>query len=543
MKKILLGMLAILMVSGLQAQNVGIGTNTPNASASLEVAAANKGFLPPRVALTGTADVSTIASPATGLLVFNTATAGTAPANVIPGYYYYTGTSWLRISNPGNAAGDMQYWNGSQWVIIPGGATGATLTFCNGVPQWGPCGTGGGALATVLTTNSFNVAGTTASAGGNVTADGGAAVTTRGVAYALIANPTIADNVANAAAGGTGTYTVGLTGLTPNTLYHYRAFATNTAGTAYGADSTFTTTGITAPALTTTAPFGVGATTGSSGGTVTSNGGTPLTARGIVYATTTSPTLANSVITDPAIITGTYTANISGLTANTTYYVRAYATNSVGTTYGNEVSFTTLGTGAFAATYTFDNVTATSGITDPTPPPTVTGAAFGAFSAIGASANPNTGFRFSFTNWSLGATNGSDVFTSAQDSTEKYYEVTITPDQGSSISLSSISFTWQRSGSGVRQSFVRSSLDNFAANLPASVVPANNNVTIVATNKFQVSDSAPTNVGNPGCTLTLGGSAFTNISSPITFRFYGINAESTGGTFSIDNVVFNGSAN
>jgi hypothetical protein len=76
-----------------QAQT-GIGTTTPNASAKLEVYATNKGFLPPRIALTGTLDVATIASPATGLVIFNTATAGSTPNNVLPGYYYWDGTKW-----------------------------------------------------------------------------------------------------------------------------------------------------------------------------------------------------------------------------------------------------------------------------------------------------------------------------------------------------------------------------------------------------------------------------------------------------------------
>ncbi len=76
---------------------VGIGTNTPNASAKLDITATNKGLLPPRVALTGTADVSTITSPATALLVYNTATAGSSPNNVIPGYYYYNGTNWVNL--------------------------------------------------------------------------------------------------------------------------------------------------------------------------------------------------------------------------------------------------------------------------------------------------------------------------------------------------------------------------------------------------------------------------------------------------------------
>ena len=85
-------------IENMQAQ-VGIGTNSPNASAQLEISSSSKGFLPPRVTLTGTADATTIASPATGLLVYNTATAGTAPANVTPGIYYYDGAKWQRVIN------------------------------------------------------------------------------------------------------------------------------------------------------------------------------------------------------------------------------------------------------------------------------------------------------------------------------------------------------------------------------------------------------------------------------------------------------------
>ena len=81
-----------------QAQ-VGIGTSSVNSSAKLQVDATNKGFLPPRVSLTGTGDVTTIATPATGLLIYNLATAGTAPNNVTPGFYYYDGSKWQRVIN------------------------------------------------------------------------------------------------------------------------------------------------------------------------------------------------------------------------------------------------------------------------------------------------------------------------------------------------------------------------------------------------------------------------------------------------------------
>lgn len=75
----------------------GIGTTTPSPSAKLEVASSNQGFLPPRIVLTATNAASPVTSPATGLLVYNTATAGTAPNNVAPGYYYWNGSTWVAI--------------------------------------------------------------------------------------------------------------------------------------------------------------------------------------------------------------------------------------------------------------------------------------------------------------------------------------------------------------------------------------------------------------------------------------------------------------
>lgn len=90
----------ILFSAQMQAQT-GIGTNTPNASAKLEVASTDKGFLPPRVALTATNAFSPItgtAANATGLLIYNTATSGSIPYNVVPGYYYWNGTNWIQIA-------------------------------------------------------------------------------------------------------------------------------------------------------------------------------------------------------------------------------------------------------------------------------------------------------------------------------------------------------------------------------------------------------------------------------------------------------------
>ena len=108
MKKICLMRLIFFMSSVVIATHgraqVGIGTNgVENPSAKLEVKSSTQGFLPPRVNLTGTTDVSTVTSPATGLLVFNLATANTGAAAVSPGYYYYDGTKWQRMISPDGA--------------------------------------------------------------------------------------------------------------------------------------------------------------------------------------------------------------------------------------------------------------------------------------------------------------------------------------------------------------------------------------------------------------------------------------------------------
>lgn len=91
--------LSLLLLSASAYSQVGIGTTTPNSSAQLEVKSSSKGFLPPRIALTSVSDNSTISTPATGLLIFNTASAGTTPNNVTPGYYYWNGSNWVRLED------------------------------------------------------------------------------------------------------------------------------------------------------------------------------------------------------------------------------------------------------------------------------------------------------------------------------------------------------------------------------------------------------------------------------------------------------------
>jgi hypothetical protein len=129
-----------------------------------------------------------------------------------------------------------------------------------------------------------------------------------------------------------------ITGLTPGTTYHYRVVGQNTWGTTNGADMTFTT--LTTPTVTTTAVSDITPTTASSGGDVSNDGGAAVIARGVCWSTSSNPTTADSTTSDGSG-TGAFTSSITGLNPGTMYYIRAYATNSVGTGYGEEVSFST----------------------------------------------------------------------------------------------------------------------------------------------------------------------------------------------------------
>ena len=181
-----------------------------------------------------------------------------------------------------------------------------------------------------------SIAQSTASGGGNVTSDGGGSVTARGVCWSTSANPTIAD-VCTSDGVGTGVFTSSLVGLTANTNYHARTYVTNSVGTAYGLDLVFTTLA----SLTTTAVTSIAQATATGGGTINSDGGAPVTARGVCWGTSSNPTTGNTCTTDGGG-TGVFTSSLTGLAANASYHVRAYAINPGGTAYGADVIFTTL---------------------------------------------------------------------------------------------------------------------------------------------------------------------------------------------------------
>lgn len=194
-------------------------------------------------------------------------------------------------------------------------------------------------LASITTNVPTNISTTTATGGGNVTNDNGSAVTSRGICWATTSSPTTSDASYNEP-GGIGSFTANITGLLPDTRYYVRAFAINGAGTVYGNEYDFTTLALTVPVISTKDISGISSNIAGSGGIITSDGGSPITSKGICWSLNPSPDLTNYSTTDGSG-SDSYNSTMNNLNPLTTYYVRAYATNGLGTSYGNEKSFTT----------------------------------------------------------------------------------------------------------------------------------------------------------------------------------------------------------
>lgn len=194
-------------------------------------------------------------------------------------------------------------------------------------------------IPTLTTAAITLITGNSATGGGNVTVSGGAEVTARGICFGLNHLPTVADTKTSDAKG-IGAFVSALTNLKGNKTYYVRAYATNSAGTGYGPEVAFTTL-VDLPVVTTTAVTGIDKTAAVSGGAVTYDGGGTVTARGLAWGTSANPTIAGTKI-DGGTGLGAFVSNLSGLLKFTTYHVRAYATNSNGTAYGDDIQFTTL---------------------------------------------------------------------------------------------------------------------------------------------------------------------------------------------------------
>jgi uncharacterized protein (TIGR02145 family) len=207
------------------------------------------------------------------------------------------------------------------------------------------------------TTPASNVTATTATGGGSISSDGGAAISVRGVCWGLTTDPTTADSKTTDGEG-TGQFVSSIDNLNGGTTYHVRAYATNSAGTAYGDDLTFTTLGQ-VPAATTQAATNLSATGATLNGTVNANDlSTTVT---FEYGTTTD--YGQTTAGSPGQVTGNtstiVSAVLTGLTPGTTYHFRIKAVNSVGITYSSDMVFSTTGLVPIVTTLAAINISAT----------------------------------------------------------------------------------------------------------------------------------------------------------------------------------------
>jgi uncharacterized protein (TIGR02145 family) len=234
----------------------------------------------------------------------------------------------------GTNPGDMQYWNGSQWVMIPKGQPGSTLKNCDGVITWNPC------KPVIYTNSPSSITSSSFVTGGNISDDGGSPVIIRGICWSTSPNPTVA-NFKTVDGNGVGSFTRTIANLNFGTTYYVRAYATNAIGTSYGSEILVSTLNMTIPTITTVVPSGITSSTTISGGQIISDGGTAILIKGICWSTSPNPNVSLSTKTINGSGNDNFISQIENLSPLTTYYVRAYATNSIGTSYGNQQIITT----------------------------------------------------------------------------------------------------------------------------------------------------------------------------------------------------------
>ncbi|HEY3372477.1 MAG TPA: FISUMP domain-containing protein [Prolixibacteraceae bacterium] len=198
-------------------------------------------------------------------------------------------------------------------------------------------------VPTVVIANVSDITSTSATCMGEIRSDGGSPILEMGICWSLTSPlPTISDNKTTEVISN-GSFTSSITGLAPGVTYYFRAYATNGAGTAYSSQVTFAAL-TTAPVLTTSELLSITAISVSCGGHIIADGGMSILSHGVCWSTNQNPTIADHKLSNTQE-DSSFTSHITGLKPNTTYYLRAYATNYKETGYGNELTFKTLASG------------------------------------------------------------------------------------------------------------------------------------------------------------------------------------------------------
>lgn len=193
----------------------------------------------------------------------------------------------------------------------------------------------------VTTVEVSDITGNSAKTGGSVTDDGRDKVTERGLVFGVSELPVVGENdVIVAEEAGLGEFVTELKELLGNTTYYVRAYAVNGGGVGYGSVFEFKTK-IDLPVATTDSVNTVTKVSAMLYGNAPYDGGDAITAKGFVWGLTENPTIDNEVV-DMMAEEAEFSYELTGLDLNTTYYIRAFATNSIGTNYGEQIAFKTL---------------------------------------------------------------------------------------------------------------------------------------------------------------------------------------------------------
>jgi uncharacterized protein (TIGR02145 family) len=194
-------------------------------------------------------------------------------------------------------------------------------------------------LPVLTTTSATDITGTTAKCGGKILFEGEPKFSICGICWDTKANPTIA-NARTGHKNSSGEFENTITGLTPNTTYYARAYATSSAGSGYGGEVKFTTAS-SVPVLISSFVSDITSNSATCGNIIMSDGGSHIINVGLCWDTIPGPTIATSKTID-SLQGNVFLSHLSGLKSNMTYFVRAYATNSVGIAYGEEKTIKTI---------------------------------------------------------------------------------------------------------------------------------------------------------------------------------------------------------
>ncbi len=326
-----------------------------------------------------------------------------------------------------------------------------------------------------------------------------------------------------------GNFTSEALNLTPGTLYYFSTYATDANGSITGKAFSFTTLQSVAATISTTAITSITTTTAASGGDITSDGSSAITARGVCWSTSSIPTVSLSTKTSDGTGTGPFTSSITGLTANTKYYVRAYATNSVGTAYGNEVNFTTLSppTATSTAATALTTTTATlNGAVNANGQSTTVTFEYGTTTSYGSIANATP-----VTVTGSTVVNVNAIITGLTASTLYHFRVKAVSAGGTTYG-SDLTFTTTAILAPSATTTAATSLSTTTATLNGTVNANNESTTVTFEYGLTISYGNTANA-NPGTVIS---SATTDISSNITgltastLYHFRIKAVSAGGT-------------